>query len=382
VNVSPTAPPTVINSASVTGGGVTADADDTANDLTNITPVVVGAPDFLITKTHTDPFTQGQIGATYTITVKNTGTAATSGLVTVTDTVPAGLTPTSIAGAGWVCMQPSGPCTRSDALAGGLSYPPITLTVDVSPTAPPTVINSASVTGGGVTADADDTANDPTTIIPRQTSPLSVQISYSSNLSFADSAVNISNTGASASATNPVTQALNGNMCVNVYTFSPDEQLISCCSCHVTPNALWSLSARNDLVSNTLTPGVPTSVVVKLVATLAGPLGASGPGPATNPTCGTAASVAGSTAFPIAPGLAAWSTTVHALGSSAVLPTGGTIPPPGTTLTLTETGFTVATLSAAELSRIDTLCGFIQGNGSGFGICKSCRFGGLTGVQQ
>jgi hypothetical protein len=92
--------------------------------------------------------------------------------------------------------------------------------------------------------------------------------------------------------------------------------------------------------------------------------------------------VAGSTAFPIAPGLAAWSTTVHALGSSAVLPTGGTIPPPGTTLTLTETGFTVATLSAAELSRINTLCGFIQGNGSGFGICKSCRFGGLTGVRQ
>jgi hypothetical protein len=37
------------------------------------------------------------------------------------------------------------------------------------------------------------------------------QIGYSSNLSFADSAINISNTGANASAANPVTQALNGN---------------------------------------------------------------------------------------------------------------------------------------------------------------------------
>ncbi|MGI8988946.1 MAG: hypothetical protein ACR2I2_05075 [Bryobacteraceae bacterium] len=80
------------------------------------------------------------------------------------------------------------------------------------------------------------------------------QVRYVSNLVAGDSVINISNTGASSTSAFP-TQ--NGNLCVNVYTFSPDEQLISCCSCPVTPNGLASLSARNDLISNTLTPGAP-----------------------------------------------------------------------------------------------------------------------------
>jgi hypothetical protein len=29
------------------------------------------------------------------------------------------------------------------------------------------------------------------------------------------------------------------------------------------------------------------------------------------------------------------------------------------------------------LSRLTGLCTFINGNGSGFGICRSCRLGGL-----
>ena len=49
-----------------------------------------------ITSGHTGSFTQGQTGATYTITASNDGTGPTSGTVTVTETVPAGLTATSI----------------------------------------------------------------------------------------------------------------------------------------------------------------------------------------------------------------------------------------------------------------------------------------------
>ena len=41
-----------------------------------------------ITKSHTGNFTQSQIGATYTITVTNNGTAPTVGSVTVADTLP------------------------------------------------------------------------------------------------------------------------------------------------------------------------------------------------------------------------------------------------------------------------------------------------------
>ena len=55
-------------------------------------------------------------------------------------------------------------CTRSDALAAGSSYPAITLTVDVSLTAPGSVTNSATVSGGGENNASNNTANDLTTI--------------------------------------------------------------------------------------------------------------------------------------------------------------------------------------------------------------------------
>jgi uncharacterized repeat protein (TIGR01451 family) len=181
------------------------------------------------------------------------------------------------------------------------------------------------------------------------------QVHYSSNLAIGDSVINITNTGEISTAAFP-TQ--NGNICVNVYTFSPDEQLISCCACPVTPDGLVSFSARNDLISNTLTPGVPTSIVIKLLASAGASCNAS--------TVGTGANV-------LATGIDAWGTTIHAL---PVTPGS-----PATTYGETETKFTNATLSKAELTRITTLCGFIQGNGSGFGICKSCRLGGLGTVQ-
>ena len=73
------------------------------------------------------------------------------------------------------------------------------------------------------------------------------QVRYAANLNVGDSVINISNAGTQNSG-----GALT-NICANVYAFSPDEQLISCCSCTVTPNALVSLSAINDLISNTLT---------------------------------------------------------------------------------------------------------------------------------
>jgi uncharacterized repeat protein (TIGR01451 family) len=124
---------------------------------------VVQPPNLPITKTHIGNFAQGQNGAAYTIAVSNSGPGSTSGTVTVTDTIPAGLTATAISGTGWTCTAPAGPCKRSDTLAAGSSYPPIAVTVNVAANAPASVTNTASVSGGG--AFNSNTANDLTTIV-------------------------------------------------------------------------------------------------------------------------------------------------------------------------------------------------------------------------
>lgn len=164
VNVAANAPFNVTNSVSVSGGGEVTTNNNTATDPTTIN----GVPDLTIAKSHTGNFTQGQNGATYTITVTNSGTGATSGTVTVTDTLPAGLTFVSAAPAAWGCSAVGQvvTCSRADALAAGNSYAAITITVNVSATAPASVTNTASVSGGGETNAGNNSASDPTTINP------------------------------------------------------------------------------------------------------------------------------------------------------------------------------------------------------------------------
>jgi uncharacterized repeat protein (TIGR01451 family) len=98
-------------------------------------------PDLTVNKVHSGNFTQGQIGATYTITVSNVGGSATTGTVTVTDALPAGLTATAMSGSGWSCVLGTLTCTRSNALGGAASYPIITLTVTVADNAPSSITN-------------------------------------------------------------------------------------------------------------------------------------------------------------------------------------------------------------------------------------------------
>jgi uncharacterized repeat protein (TIGR01451 family) len=94
-------------------------------------------PDLTITKTHSGSFVQGQTARAYAITVTNSGGGATSGAVTLTDTLPAALTAAAIGGIEWTCnAPPSLTCTRSDILPASASYSPIIVTVDVANNAP------------------------------------------------------------------------------------------------------------------------------------------------------------------------------------------------------------------------------------------------------
>ncbi len=118
------------------------------------------APVLSVSKTHTGNFTQGQQGATYTVTVSNVGSQnPTSGVVTLTDTLPTGETLVSIVGDGWSCTK--NVCIRSDAIPAGGSYPALTVTVNVASNAASTVTNTVTVTGG---SSATATTSDATTI--------------------------------------------------------------------------------------------------------------------------------------------------------------------------------------------------------------------------
>jgi uncharacterized repeat protein (TIGR01451 family) len=121
--------------------------------------VNVNGPDMTLAKSHSGEFTQGDSGRTYTLTATNSGNRAATGAVSVADTLPTGLTATAIAGDGWTCTLGALTCTRSDTLAAGASYPPITVTVDVAGDAPASVVNTATVARAGQNT-ANDSAGD------------------------------------------------------------------------------------------------------------------------------------------------------------------------------------------------------------------------------
>ena len=355
VSINLTGVTTLANTATVSS--LSFDLDTTNNSDTARTNVT-GLADLTVSKSHAGNFFQGQLGAIYNVVVTNAGNISTSGTSTLVDTLPAGLTATAIAGAGWTCTLATLTCTSAAVVAAGASFPAITVTVNVAPNAPATLTNLVTVSGGGEVNTTNNTASDPAMINPLDF----FQVRYAANLTAGDSVINITNTGANGAPLNgPGFGNAAGNICVNVYAFSPDEQLISCCSCLVTPNGLVALSVNSDLVSNTLTGVRPNSVVVKLVNT-----GASAAFNGT--TCTNSAAMAGAAAFPLAGGLLAFGTTLHA-GAAA-----GSFP-------VTETPFLKATLSPGELASITNRCTNIVGNGSSFGICRSCRAGGLSSTK-
>ena len=179
-----TLPPITITSTAPTtdpswlGAGQTAEADltnpsdgDTANnDATIDTPLQQPPVDLvpLITGPSQPVAAGGTI--TNTVTVANTGSAASSGTVTIDAyaPVPGG----SYSGSGWTCTT-QGVCATNTAVPAGGTLPPITIT-STAPTTDPSWL------GAGQTAEADltnpsdgDTANNDATIdTPLQQPPV------------------------------------------------------------------------------------------------------------------------------------------------------------------------------------------------------------------
>jgi uncharacterized repeat protein (TIGR01451 family) len=123
------------------------------------------AVDLSVTKSHSGTFISGQTGQ-YTITVSNAaGMEREDNTVTVTDTLPAGLTFNSATGTGWTCgaVAQVVTCTHAPPLNAGASLPPITLTVNVLEAAAASVTNSVTVSSASYDLSAaNNTATDVT----------------------------------------------------------------------------------------------------------------------------------------------------------------------------------------------------------------------------
>ena len=143
------------------GDGMVDFAELNPNDGEAMIFLGASPPLLQIAKTHTGNFTQGQMGAQFTITASNAGGAPTAGTITVTDWPGGNMPITSMSGSGWICVGTS--CSRNDALPVGASYPPITVLANITTLNGetfPAAINEAFVSGGGALsgASAIDTA--------------------------------------------------------------------------------------------------------------------------------------------------------------------------------------------------------------------------------
>jgi hypothetical protein len=157
-------------------GSQTITATDTANpSITGTSGVIAVAsstgPAWTVGITHISNFSLAQPLAFFTIAVSNTQSASpTSGGPTVSVVSPV---PVTLTGPNWNCGATS--CTRSDSLAGGASYPPITAAVNLTSFAITPLSTTVSVSGGGL---ASANATDSATFVPALTDVPTADLSF------------------------------------------------------------------------------------------------------------------------------------------------------------------------------------------------------------
>ncbi len=131
-------------------------------ELISVTNVPVA--DLAIAKSHTGDFSAGQ-QESYALSVSNNGPNDDNNTITVSDTLPAGLSFVSATStdANWSCGNAGQvvTCTHPGPLAASASLADISLTVDVASSAAPSVSNTASVSSATFdNISANDSATD------------------------------------------------------------------------------------------------------------------------------------------------------------------------------------------------------------------------------
>jgi len=197
------------------------------------------------------------------------------------------------------------------------------------------------------------------------------QVRYATNYTAPtgiDGQINMINVGANGTVPQfgPDFGTAGGNICVNVYVFDPAEELLACCSCNITPDAVKTLSV-SQIMTNLLTPEKPTSLVIKLLGSNGGK---------TDFTDTACSKEAAQVVQPQVPAVAhQYNGGYIAFGTAAHAGAGGV-------MQIAETPFLPATLSPSELVSLTTRCSAIIGNGSKFGQCPGCAAGALGSVKK
>jgi hypothetical protein len=158
-----------------------------------------------------------------------------------------------------------------------------------------------------------------------------------------------------ATGGSPVTSPA-GDVCANIYVFDASQEMISCCSCRLTPNEVATASVGNQLTNNPLVGIIPTAGVIKILPTAAETAVCS-------PTAPSAPSDASL--------LMGFATHVQISGAATFV---------------TETNIPIAPLGPDEAAFLPNTCLFVTYLGSGYGkgtcTCTGDTFSFGTGTYS
>jgi hypothetical protein len=183
------------------------------------------------------------------------------------------------------------------------------------------------------------------------------------NTNYGSGVIVVSNAGATSAGNNPADDS-SGTICANFYSFDPNEEMQTCCACPVTPNGLSAVDVNESIIPQNLITNPSSAVTVKVLFTLKS---GQNNGGFCDPTKATAAN--------LARGGLAWGTNLRSVLFQGT--------PPVRVNAATETRFSQAELSNAELAKLTTYCTYIKILGSSVsGICKGCLPGARGAIGK
>lgn len=349
-----------------------------ANNAASASTAILQPAAWQLTKAHSGSMTAGGTGS-YTITVSNSGgNASAASTVTVSDTPPTGMTVTGMSGTGWTCAGTN--CTRSDSLAAGASYPNITVAVSIASNAGTPLVNSTTVSGGGVASSA--TATDSTTIVSAPAFRIDKAATASAitggTITYT---VTLTNIGGSTSGTGAtILDALPAGVSVTGVAPGSGVSTVNCANytspftCSVTLSTGLAVSGTASFSYAATAPGTAGTVVNKISVDPGGGNSPQDPTQTCTPTtaCASASTNVTAAALPAAwsitkthsgnmtaGGTGSYTITVSNSGGSstaASLVTVGDTPPTGMTITaMSGSNWTCGNNSGWACTRSDAL---------------------------